>query len=138
MSESLKQYFYRIRSSFLFPPLTNNPERLRYSKFQLIHIHHIQEVPSSILNSILSCYKNIVGVKEHFRHAANGQQQIWWQHYANSHRKSLKSRGGFGPRPEPESPKISPKMAGPKKPEARNEARRAFCIQNFMNFINFS
>ncbi len=35
-------------------------------------------------------------------------------------------RGGFGPRPEPESPKISPKMAGPKKPEARKKARRAF------------
>ncbi len=35
-------------------------------------------------------------------------------------------RGGFGPRPEPESPKISPKMAGPKTPEDRKQARRAF------------
>ncbi len=35
-------------------------------------------------------------------------------------------RAGFGLGPEPESPKISPKMADPKKPEARKEARRAF------------
>ena len=49
---------------------------------------------------------------------------------------SLKGRAGFGLGPEPESPKISPKMAGPKKPEARKQARRAFCPKNILAKIH--